>query len=85
MLWQDLAIMMLNILFAYSIFHQVWHGFREKKGLLALPTSIISSAGLYMMALVFWSLGFFLSAIISVYNATMWIILLIQGIIYKKG
>ncbi len=84
MIWQDIIITIANLLFTYSLFHQVIYGFRKKKGLLTLTASGLTTLGLYAIAISFFTLGLYFSSIVSVINATLWLILLIQRIIYNK-
>ena len=84
MIWQDIVIAIANLLFTYSLFHQVIYGFKKKKGLLTLTTSGLTSLGLYALALSFFTLNLYFSSIIAVINATLWLILLIQRIIYTS-
>lgn len=83
MIWQDVIIAIANILFGYSLIYQVHHGFKIKKGLITLQTSFLTTIGLYTLAVVYFSLNLYLSALISLFNGTMWLLLFIQRIIYK--
>ena len=85
MSWQDIVIALANVLFGYSLIYQVYIGFKEKKGFLSLQTSLLTTAGLYLVSLAYFTLGLFASTIIGVFNGTMWLILFIQRIIYKKA
>jgi hypothetical protein len=84
MVWQDIIIAVANILFGYSLAYQVYKGFREKKGFLSLQTSSLTTIGLYALAVAYLTLNLYVSTIIATFNATMWLILFIQGLIYKK-
>lgn len=85
MVWQDIVIAVANLAFAFSIFYQVYHGFQKKKGFVLLRTSLLTFIGLYAMAIVFFTLSLFYSGIIAAFNATLWLILFIQRIIYTKA
>ena len=84
MVWQDIVVAIANVLFGYSLLWQVFQGFKKKKGLLALQTSLLTTIGLYALSVAYFSLNLYVSTIIGVFNGTMWLILFIQGIIYKK-
>ena len=84
MVWQDIIIAIANVLFGYSLVYQVYYGFKKRKGLLALQTSFLTTIGLYALSLAYLSLHFYFSTIVSLFNGTMWLILFIQGLIYKK-
>jgi len=83
MMWQDITITIANIIFAYALIPQVMQGFKHKKGYINLQTAFLTTIGLYAMAIAFVSLNLIFSTIIVGINATLWFILLIQGLIYK--
>ena len=60
-------------------------GFKKKKGLITLVTSGLTSIGLYAVAVAFFTVSLYYSTIIVATNATLWLILFIQRIIYKKA
>jgi hypothetical protein len=84
MVWQDIVIFVANLMFSYALLPQVIQGFKTKKGLLNLQTSLITTSGLYLSSIAFFSLNLLFSGIIASINATLWLILLIQRIIYGK-
>jgi len=84
MLWQDIVIAIANILFGYSLLYQVYRGFKEKKGFLTVQTSLLTTIGLYALAIAYFSLNLIISSIIGLFNGTMWLLLFIQRLIYKK-
>jgi hypothetical protein len=84
MVWQDIVIAIANVLFGYSLAYQVWRGFKDKKGYLTLQASVLTAVGLYALAISFFTLGLFVSTIVSTFNGTMWLILFIQRILYGK-
>ena len=59
MVWQDTIIAIANILFGYSLAFQVYKGFKDKKGYLALQASFLTTIGLYALAFSFFTLGLF--------------------------
>jgi uncharacterized protein with PQ loop repeat len=83
MIWQDITI--ANILTGYALIPQIYKGFKSKKSHIALQTGIITSIALYIIGITFLTLKLYLSGGIVLSNATMWMILLIQSIIYKKS
>jgi len=82
-MWQDILITIVNIIFGYALIPQVYKGFKEKKRHIAFQTSLLNTIGMYAMTIAFFSLNLTFSWIIGSFNATMWLILFIQGIIYK--
>jgi len=85
MVWQDIVISIANILFGYSLIYQVYYGFKKRKGFLSLQTSFLTTIGLYALAFCFLTLNLVMSSVLSTFNGTMWFLLFIQRIIYKKA
>ncbi len=83
-MWQDIVVAVANVLFGYSLIYQVYRGFKEKKGTLTIPTSLLTTIGMFAMTIVYLSLNLYISTIIGLFNGTMWLLLLIQGIKYRK-
>lgn len=83
MVWQDWTISILLVLISYALVPQVIHGFKKKKKTIKLQTSIITTLSLYVMALTFFTLKLYFSAAVDLIAGTLWLLLLIQGIIYK--
>ena len=84
MVWQDFVITIANILFSYSLIFQAYKGFKNKKGYLAIQTSIFTTIGLYSMSIAFFTLSLYVSSIVSCISGTFWLILLIQRIKYGE-
>ena len=85
MIWQDIIIAIASLLLTFSLLGQVYHGFQRKKGFILLKTSGLTFLGLYAMAISFFTLSLLFSAIVSAINATLWLVLFIQRIIYAKA
>lgn len=85
MVWQDIVIALANVLFSVSITYQAYRGYVEKKGFIALPTSSTTALGLYVLAFAFFTLDLYLSTIVATFSATVWLVLAIQRMIYKKA
>lgn len=85
MIWQDIAIAFANILFGYSLIYQVHHGFKNKKTTITAVCSLLTAIGLYIIAIAFFTLGLFISSSVSFISGSLWVLLLIQRIIYKKN
>ena len=83
MVWQDITITIVNIVFAYALIPQVLQGFKNKKAYINFQTGLLNALGMYAMAIAFFSLGLLFSGIIGTFNATMWLLLFIQRVIYK--
>lgn len=85
MSWQDIVITIANLIFTFSLGTQVWHGYRTKKGYVLLLSSGLTSLGLYAICVAFISLALYFSVVVSFINATLWLILFIQRIIYRNA
>jgi len=85
MVWQDLVLTIANIIFGYALIPQIYKGFKDKKGYINFQTALLSTIGLYAVTIVYFSLELKFSTIIGGFNATMWLLLLIQTIIYKNA
>ncbi|MBU1203473.1 MAG: hypothetical protein KKG60_00185 [Nanoarchaeota archaeon] len=67
-MWQDVVIAIANILFGYSLVYQVRKGFKEKKGFLSIQASLLTTIGLYAVAICFFTLNLYYSGLISLTN-----------------
>jgi hypothetical protein len=85
MVWQDIAVALANVLFIYSLSYQVYQGFKEKKGFITLQTTSLTTLGLYMIVISYFALHLYLSTMVGLVTATLWLMLTIQRIIYKKA
>ena len=84
MIWQDIVLTIVMIVFSVSLVPQVYYGFRKKEGTITLITSGPTFVGLYVAAVVYATLSLTFSAIVSFFTATLWFILFLQRLIYKK-
>jgi hypothetical protein len=84
MVWQDIAISIICVLFSYALVPQVIKGFREKKPNIAKQTGIINFLGMTIISGIYLTLNLYFSSIISVTTAILWLMLLIQSIKYKS-
>lgn len=83
MIWQDVVVAVANVLFMYSLAHQVRHGFRTRKGTVTLVTSSLTAVGLYAIAAAFFTLSLFLSAGAAFVNGVLWTVLFVQGVMFR--
>lgn len=84
MIWQDIVITCASILFSVSLIPQVYSGFKEKIGPIKFQTSIPTFIGLYVVSFVYYTLSLYFSSVITFITGTVWLILFIQRLIYKK-
>jgi len=85
MVWQDIVITIVIIFFSYALVPQIIRGFREKRGLMAFQTTLITSVGMFAIAITYLTMNLFFSTIMAFITGTLWTILFIQGIIYKNN
>ncbi len=83
MVWQDIVISLTIILAGYALIPQVIHGFKVRKGLITYQTSIMYMIAIYTAAIVFITLKLYFSATMNFIIGTLWLVLLIQKIVYK--
>ena len=85
MVWQDLVITIALILFSGSLIPQVYDGFKKRKGYITLKTSVSTFIGLCAIIVVYLSLGLVFSSIMTMFAAVMWLLLLIQRVMYGEA
>ncbi len=83
-MWQDILISVVNIIFVFALFSQVYYGFKKKKGLIILRTSFLNALGLFTISIAFLTIPLYFSAIFTALNAIFWAILFFQRIVYQK-
>ena len=83
-MWQDIAIAVTDVFLSYALLPQIIHNFKNKLSDVTFQTSFIGTIGLYFLTYVVYTLGLVFSSIITGVAATLWLIILIQGFMYKK-
>jgi hypothetical protein len=83
MVWQDVVIMFAVIVMSYALIPQVYYGFVKKKRTVVFQTAFLTFVGLVVLSYVYFTLGLFLSGMISSVTAFLWFLLLLQNILYK--
>ena len=83
MVWQDIILLIGNILLGYALIPQVIKGFKEKKPHIAIQTGTITTIALLIITIIYFSLNLILSGIMVSISTILWAILLIQSIVYK--
>lgn len=83
MAWHDTIITICILLFSYALLPQIYQGFRQKKGLVNLQTSLITFVGMYVLAFTYFKLDLIFATIMAIIAGTFWLILFIQKITYK--
>lgn len=85
MAWQDITITICILAFSYALIPQIVKGFKNKKSLIATQTSLITSIGMFAIAITYITLNLTFSAIIALLTGALWATLFIQNIIYKNN
>ncbi|PJE81085.1 hypothetical protein COU58_04400 [Candidatus Pacearchaeota archaeon CG10_big_fil_rev_8_21_14_0_10_32_42] len=83
-MWQDIVLMIVAIFLSYALVPQIVKGFKLKRKLISLETSGITVFALYVASYVYLSLSLYFTTAITFLTGTLWLILFIQGITYKK-
>ena len=82
MTWQDIIITTTMIAFSYALLPQIIKGFKQKKSLIALQTSLITSLGMFILTITYYTLNLTFSTIMALITTSLWTTLLIQNRIY---
>ncbi|KYK32253.1 MAG: hypothetical protein AYK22_01875 [Thermoplasmatales archaeon SG8-52-3] len=74
--WQDIVIAVVSILFGFILLPQlkdVWHG----KSKLNLFTASLTTIGLYVLAITFFTMHFWISFFAELFSGTIWLLLFV--------
>ena len=83
MIWQDVLIAIVSILFGFILLPQlkdVW-----KSGSLNVYTAGLTTIGLYILAATFATMGFWISVFADLFSGTIWLLLFILSAVHKKS
>ena len=83
MIWQDIVISIVVVLFSYALIPQIVYGFKNKKPTITFQTAIITSLGMYIIAITYLTIDLIFSTIMCLITGTLWLLLLIQRVIYN--
>ena len=84
MIWQDIVIGIASIFLCIALIPQIIKGLKTRKKNISLLTALITTLGMYILAFTYSTLNLPFSTIIAIVTGTLWLILFIQSIIYKK-
>ena len=82
-MWQDYVIAIVSVLFGFILLPQlkdVWHG----KTTLNLFTAGLTTIGLYVLAITFFTLNLWVSVAAEIFSGTVWLLLFLFSVINKK-
>lgn len=83
MIWEDIVIAAVQVVLTLSLLPQAYISFKKRKGNITLGTSVPTTIGIYILSVCYFTLGLYLSCIVSIIMATLWLVLLLQRIIYS--
>jgi len=84
-MWQDIALSIILVLLNIALVPQIIKGFKTKKKNIAFSTGLITVTGIYFAAFIYFTLNLYFSVVIELIGGTLWFILFIQSIIYRKN
>jgi hypothetical protein len=76
MLWQDIIIAVISIMFGFILLPQlkdVWN----KKTILNEFTAALTTIGLFILAITFFTLNLYISVIAETFSGIIWLLLFI--------
>jgi len=83
--WQDIVIAIVSILFGFILLPQlkdVWNG----QSILNLYTASLTTIGLYILAVTFFTMQFWISFTAELFSGTIWLLLFVLSYNnYRKG
>lgn len=82
MIWQDIMIFICMIFFGYALIPQIYHNYKHKRGSVTIQTSLITSVGMFILAVCFFTLQMYLTMAIEIVMAGLWLTLFIQKLKY---
>ncbi len=83
-MWQDLVVSSANLVFIVSLTIQIMYGYKRKLALISKGTSIPTFIALYAMSLSFLTISLYLSSAMMFISGSLWVVLLVQSMIYKE-
>lgn len=82
-MWQDYVIAIVSLLFGFILLPQlrdVWRG----KTALNLFTAGLTTIGLYILAITFFTLNLWVSVAAEIFSGTIWLLLFLFSVINKR-
>jgi len=85
MIWQDIVISIVVIIFSLALVPQVLHGFKYKSGAIRHSASIPTFTGLFVLTWTYTTLNLTFSAIFAFVTGMLWLLLFVQRIKYGEA
>jgi len=82
-IWQDIVIAVVSMLFGFILLPQlreVWHG----KTTLNVYTAGLTTIGLFILAVTFTTMGYWISFAADVFSGIIWLLLFVFSVINKR-
>jgi len=83
--WQDIIIMICNLIFSISLLPQIYLGFKQRKGFINHATTIPTFLGVFVISLAYFSLNLYFSSAMAFLSGVMWFTLFLQRVFFKKA
>ena len=80
---QDYILGIVGWVFLFALIPQIIKGFKVKRGLVTIPTSLLTGLGMLVISIAHFTLNLWFTAISEFSLAIAWFILLYQTIRYK--
>ncbi len=84
MMWQDVVVTIVSLVFAYAMIPQIIYGFKKKKGVITYQFSLLNMLSMVALIIAYYTLGLIFATIISFFILIGWTTLFIQKIVYKE-
>ena len=82
-MWQDYVIAIVSVLFGFILLPQLkdcWHG----KTILNIYTAGLTTIGLYVLGITFFTLNMLVSFVAEFFSGTIWFLLFVLSVINKR-
>jgi len=83
MLWQDIVIAVVSLLFGFILIPQLKDMWRDKS-ILNIYTAGLTTIGLFILAITFFTLNLWISVVAETFSAIIWLFLFILSFKNKK-
>ena len=82
MIWQDVVVGAVNIVFMYAMIPQLLYGFKTRRGLISIQFSALNILAMIGLLLVYISFELYVSIVLTIILIFLWVILFLQRIFY---
>jgi len=84
-MWQDITIMVVNVVFIVSLVPQVLEGYKKKLGLIRLEASIPTAISVFVLTVVYFTLNLIYAGVLAMILGIIWVIFVIQRFVYQNA